>query len=182
LIVSARCAAGVTVFDGDVAGWQQSVLSYTTLDFVGLPANEILSTQYSTLGATFTGFGGWDVMGPFSLTSFPQDGYGFFGGQVSEIAFSEPQHAFAAHGPGFFRFQLFSGTQLFHETRLYGGAGPNQFAGITSTQGFDRIRLLEFPGDVVFFDNLYFADTIPTPAAGAILMSALGLYRRRRHR
>jgi hypothetical protein len=182
LTLHASCRAGVTVYDGDFDGWSGDVGAFTTLDFIGLSPNEVLSNQYASLGATFTGFGGWDFGGPFSMTLYPQDGFGFIGGSVVEIAFSEPMHAFAAHGGGFFRFQLFSGAQIFHQTDLFGGSSPNQFGGVTSTQGFDRIRLLEIPGDVVDFDNLYFSNAIPSPAAGAFFVTLLGFSCRRRNR
>jgi hypothetical protein len=174
LAMTAAGHASVVAYDGNFAGWKSDVVTYTTLDFIGLPTNEVLTTQFSSLGATFTGFGGWDVMLPFIPSVFLQDGFGFSGGTLVEIAFDEPMHSFAAHGPGLFRFQLFSGNQVFHQTDMFGAPGPNSFAGITSTQGFDRIRILEAADFPVDFDNIYFSSTIPAPPIITMLAVMLG--------
>jgi hypothetical protein len=174
LAMTAAGHASVVAYDGNFAGWTSDVVTYTTLDFIGLPTNEILSTQFSSLGATFTGFGGWDVMLPYVPSVFLQDGFGFSGGAIVEIAFEEPMHSFAAHGPGLFRFQLFSGNQILHQTEMFGAADPNSFGGITSTRSFDRIRILEVANDPVYFDNIYFSSTIPAPPIVTMLAVMLG--------
>jgi hypothetical protein len=179
-VVVSSSSAQVIQYDDDFAGWSAAAGPYTTIDFVGFPVNTFITTQYSHLGAVFTNFGGPEVVRPFSMFAYPQDGYGVDGNFGIEILFSEPMRAVGMHAPGFFEIQLFSGDEMiFDSTVLFGGQGPNFFGGVASVQTFDRMRFVSGPVDDVYTDNIYFS-TVPGPAVGVVIFCGALVGRRRR--
>ena len=173
--------AGVTLYTGDFGAWQNAAGPYSTCDFVGFPVNTQITTQYSELGATFTPFQGPNIVGPYSAQVFPQDGYGIDGNGDVEILFDTPMHSLAAHAPGSWRYQLFSGNTMIYQSVYVGGAGYGFFAGLVSTEGFTKIRFDTFDFDDVYIDNVYFSST-PSPGALPAFALSWGFMRRRRRR
>ncbi len=165
-------SGGVTLYTDNFAAWQGATGSYSTCDFVGFPVNTQITTQYSELGAIFTPFQGPNIVQPYSDFIFPEDGYGIDGNGDVEILFDTPMHSLAAHAPGSWRYQLFSGDTMFHQSVYVGGGGAGFFAGLVSTQAFTKIRFDTFDFDDVYIDNVYFS---AAPGPGGAGLGLVGL-------
>lgn len=172
---------GVALYTDSFAAWQGATGSYSTCDFVGFPVNTQITTQYSELGAIFTPYQGPNIVGPYSPEGFLEDGYGIDGNGDVEILFDTPMHSLAAHAPGSWRYQLFSGNTMIYQSVYVGGAGVGFFAGLVSTEGFTKIRFDTFDFDDVYIDNVYFS-TAPGPGAVGLGVVDLALARRSRRR
>ncbi len=172
---------GVTLYTDSFAAWQGATGSYSTCDFIGFPVNTQITTQYSELGAIFTPYQGPNIVGPYDDFIFPEDGYGIDGNGDVEILFDTPMHSLAAHAPGSWRYQLFSGNTMIYQSVFVGGGGAGFFAGIVSTQAFTKIRFDTFDFDDVYIDNVYFS-TAPGPGVVGLGVVGLALARRSRRR
>lgn len=170
---------GVTLYTDSFAAWQGATGSYSTCDFVGFPVNTQITTQYSGLGAIFTPFQGPNIVGPYDDFIFPEDGYGIDGNGDVEILFDTPMHSLAAHAPGSWRYQLFSGDTMIYQSVYVGGGGAGFFAGLVSTEGFTKIRFDTFDFDDVYIDNVYFSAT-PGPGGAGLGLVGLALAKRTR--
>jgi hypothetical protein len=179
-MISAAAGAQVTEYKNNFNGWSAATGSYETIGFSGFPVNTIITTQYEDLGVVFTNFGGPEVVAPFSMFGYPQDGYGVDGNAGIEMIFAEPMRSISMHAPGLYQIELFDGEEKFYLSSLMGGQGPNFFGGLVSGRAFDRVRFVTDPGDDVASDNIYFS-TVPGPAAGLVIVcGALFGGRRRR--
>jgi len=178
LVAAANSAiASVQMFIQDFSGWQDAAGAYSTCDFTGFAPNTFITDQYAALGVNFTNVGPNVVTFP-TWDLFPQDSAGIDGNNGIILAFDQPIHAIGQHGPGAWRFRLYSGGQQFFVSSWWTGA-TNVYSGLYSDVAFDGVYI-ESPGDDVYSDNIYFS-TIPAP--GAIALAALsGLPARRRRR
>lgn len=173
--------AGVTLYTDNFAAWQGATGTYSTCDFIGFPVNTQITTQYSELGAIFTPYQGPNIVGPYSPEGFLEDGYGIDGNGDVEILFDAPMHSLAAHAPGSWRYQLFSGNTMIYQSVFVGGGGAGFFAGLVSTEAFTKIRFDTFDFDDVYIDNAYFS-TAPGPGVVGLGVVGLALARRSRRR
>jgi hypothetical protein len=153
--------------------WQSAVGAHTTITFQGFPEWTNITNQFSHLGVTFTD--GSDVI--HFNNSFPNDGVGLYGNtDFTTVEFSQPIYAIAVDYPGGMGFQVFSnGLLLLQFYDAPGGAGL--FAGLVSTEPFDKVRLFD---NFLFFDDLHFGPPIPAPATIGIMGLAASVMCQRR--
>jgi hypothetical protein len=165
--------AGVLEFT-DKDDWIAAVGPFTTIDFTGFPNGTFITDQYSEVGAVFTD--GNDSIHIAAV--FENDGAGLDGNGDTEVAFLSPQAWLAADFPGDLQIDLYVGDQLLHSSVFIAG-GAGNFAGIVSTDLFDRVILIDPSGPQVAIDDLHFG--VPTPGAIWLLgLAALCPARRRR--
>lgn len=170
LFTTAASANIVTEYTNNSV-WQQAAGSYTTIDFTGLQQFQLVSTQYSHLGVTFTD-GDNASWGPFP-TVFPQDDWGLRGGANEHIMveLSSPAYVFAAHHPGNIRFQLFWNNKPIYTSSVLGGDGANFFSGLVSSIPFNGVRIWDPYDHLVYVDNIY----VNVPGPGALSVFALAV-------
>ncbi|MDZ4830235.1 MAG: hypothetical protein SGJ09_08585 [Phycisphaerae bacterium] len=168
--------ASVQMFIQDFSGWQQAASSYSTVDFRGFAPNTFITEQYAPLRVHFMNPGP-NVVQPLALDLFPQDGFGIDANGGILLAFDQPIHGIGGHGPGAWRFRLYSGGTQFYISPWWVGA-PNGYSGLVSDTAFDAASFEAFGGEDVYSDNIYFS-TIPAPSVIAML-AASGLVSRRR--
>ena len=173
-----NATASVQMFIQNFSGWQQAAGSYSTVDFTGFPSNTFITEQYASLGVHFTNIGP-NVVQPLAWELFPQDGHGIDGNNGIILAFDEPIHSIGQHGPGAWRFRLYSGGQQIFVSSWWGGA-TNGYSGLYSDIAFDGVYIESPNANDVYSDNIYFS-TIPAPGAVAVFVGS-GLIRRRRKR
>ena len=176
-----RSAFGDVVYTSSFAEWTSLVPTYTNLSFVGLTPGTFLNDQYLDLGVDFTD-GGMIQFGPIT---YPQDGFGIYGGCIVDMLLATPAYAIATHHPGSVHYTLFSGDLMVYEGPVDPDSGYNNFRGIVSSVAFDRVLMhgitLGPPAcDPIAIDNIYFA-SIPAPGAVAIFVAFGCRTRRRKH-
>ena len=162
------------------ANWQAAVNNnYSTVDFTGFPEGTFITTQYSSLGVTFTD--GNDSIG---LTgSFIDDGAGLEGNNIIQVSFSAPISWIAADYPGELKIKLYNQGSLIYTSSNFGFGGVGFFAGLVLTNAsFDAAVILKASGDDTSIDNLFFGPPIPGPGPLALLGIAALMpnWRRRR--
>lgn len=177
-ILERSAYADVIQFD-DRTAWETAAGQYTTISFVGFPANTIITTQYAQQGVTFTD--GIDLV----LTGsniFPNDGFGLNGAFATiAVSFSQPMSSIAVDFPGFVRFRLYDGEELlFENVTSFGIGGVGNFGGLVSGRPFDSAVIFDATDGFVFIDDLHFGPPIPAPAVGALFAAPWLVSRRRR--
>lgn len=97
------------------------------------------------------------------------------------VDFDTPQAWIGVDHPGFFQFKLYSSGALIYTSNIFQGIGSGYFAGLISTQLFDRAVLID-PAGGPAVDDLRFGPPIPAPGALALLGIGALLMRRRTRR
>jgi hypothetical protein len=179
LIGTARTGLAAVQQFTNKAQWISAAGSFTTLTFTGFPLNTNITTQYSSLGATFTD--GVDLV-QFAPDLYLNDGWGLNGAfDSTTIVFSTPMRTIAAEFPGIVQFRLYNQNQLIFISMGFGTSGVGHFGGLVSDQPFDKI-IVSDPTGGLFVDDLHFGPGIPAPSALALfgLAALRGRSRRRR--
>jgi len=174
--------AGVTLYWGSPEPWQSDVGEYSTVDFLGIPHNTVVTNQYADLGVTFTE-GDDRVINLGIFETFLTDGAGLDGNLSIGLSFAQPMNHLAMDYPGGMRIKLFSGGELFYTSPIISpGSGVGNFAGIVSTRSFDSVLLYDWlQGSDVYLDNLHFGAPIPAPGVVSLLsLAGLGAFGGRR--
>jgi hypothetical protein len=155
LLVCQSASAVVTIYT-NFNQWKTTIAnSFTTATFVGYPAGTFITTQYVASGFEF--LDGND--NTYYTQSFVNDGVGIDGNSSITIQFTTPMTAIAVHFPGHMRFDLYNQGRLFYSSISLGGGGTGLFAGLVSTQVFDRVVLKGIQATNV--DDLHFGPPIP---------------------
>lgn len=178
--LASPASGGVTLYWDSPDTWQNDAGPYSTVDFIDVPNNSVVTTQYSHLGVTFVE--GDDRARNFDFETFLTDGAGLDGNLSISLSFTQPMNYLAMDYPGGMRIKLFSDGSLFYTSPIIPpGFGVGNFAGIVSTQSFDTVLLYDsLPGSDVYLDNLHFGAPIPAPPTAALLSLSLMTSRRRR--
>jgi hypothetical protein len=184
LVLANESLGAVTVyytpqnFDVGRQAWMTDMGSHATIDFTGFPANTIITTQYQSLGVTFTD--GTDRIFA-SPNAFPNDGWGLNGAfDEIHLGFNQPMYGLGVDFPGIVKFRLYwQGALIYTSTDfIFGDIGS--FAGLISDQPFDA-ALINDPTGGVFIDDLFFGPPVPAPSAVSLILLA-GAARGRRGR
>jgi hypothetical protein len=179
-LVAWPCHATVIEFDDNRNDWLATAGAFTRVDFTGYASNTIITTQYQSLGVTFT-----DGTDRIHLSNaYPNDLSGLYGASDEiHVSFAQPMHTLAVDYPGSMKFKLYWQGQLTYTSSDFLNSGSGSFAGLISDQPFDAAVILD-PTGGVFIDDLYFGQPIPAPGALGLLFGAslLRVSRRRRHR
>jgi len=142
------------------SAFQAAVGAHNVLGFTDQPTGTILTTEYvAAHGLTFLD---GDDMVRANTILFPNDGRGVDGGGPITLKFAVHRHALAVAYPGAVVFDVYNGAVLLGTTTSFGGAGPGQFAGFTSVQGFDKVVLTDWNSGNLYIDDLHF-DSGATP-------------------
>ncbi len=184
LVAGMTVAAATTTLHGDFveftdkASWIETVGVFSTIDFTGFPNDTFITDQYASLGVLFTD--GDDNIVCCGGDSFPNDLAGLDGNARINLLFLTPQNWIAADYPGALRFELFYQDELIYTSSDFGFSGPGHFAGLVSSQPFDRAVLIDWFDEIqVGLDDLHFG----APAPGTLALLALfGLCPHRRRR
>ncbi len=190
LALNGSASAGFVEYT-NFAAWQSATAPYSTVDFVGLPQNTHLSTEYADLGVIFDSID-IDLVYISSGGLFPQDGAGMDGLCEVDLYLLQPTYSMAWHFPGGLKAWFYSGSTLLFTSSNFGSSGTDWFAGVVSDVPFDKVVVRDWltpggpgtcpPGFInnVLVDNIYFS-TIPGPS-GVVMLLAAGLPLRRRSR
>jgi hypothetical protein len=175
-LAASHADASVTEFT-NFSQWQAAIGPHTTVDFTGYPEFTIITTQYSSLGVTFTDGNDFIFLSP----DFQLDGAGLFGNVADPIrlSFSFPQTSIGVHYPSGIRYNLYSEGQLVYTSSFF-FASFTGFAGLTSNTPFDSVVLINPLSGFAFIDNLYFG--VPGPGALALMVVAAAWPGARRRR
>jgi MYXO-CTERM domain-containing protein len=176
LLRSAQAMASVTVYNQNKQAWMNAVGEHTTITFQGWPAWTNITTQYQSLGVTFTD--GIDLI--YLHPGFLNDGVGLYGAVDSTtIRFDQPVTAIAVENFDYITFEILWHGQVMFQSAILGTGSPGRFAGLTSTEPFDEVRFDDPTGGMAF-DDLYFGPPIPGP--GALPLVGLGFIAARSRR
>lgn len=175
--------AGVVQYTNKVV-WLDAAGESTYIGFTEYAVGTTVTSQYASLGATFTDgddsiFPGW--------ASFPTDGMGLIGSfgdfgldRPITVQFDTPRLAVAVDFPSAVWMKLYAGSQLVGQTGTFVKGFTGSFAGVTSSVAFDRVV---FDNDATIgIDSLYFGPAVPAPSAVGILVALVGSRRSRRCR
>jgi hypothetical protein len=154
--------------------WEAAAGPYDTMTFADVGEEwTFLSDQYVDKGVLFTDGDDHTWM---SASLFVNDGWGVRDNPgldlgFIEFTFLEPQHWISAEFAGALRFELYMNEELvaMHE---FNDAGVGNFAGIVSTEAFNKVKLRDHFDGVIYVDDIHFG-TIPTPATPAFLIGGL---------
>lgn len=130
--------------------WETAVGSFQTATFTGYAGGTIITSQYSSLGMTFTQ--GNDTV--YLTTAFVVDGAGVNCNGDMEIVFSTPQHAIGCDFPGALKIVLYNGSTVVHASSNFAGSGSGFFAGLTSIGAFDRAVISDWVDSLAYVDNV----------------------------
>jgi hypothetical protein len=172
-LVLVGTADGEVIEFTDKDEWTASVGAFVTADFTGFPNGTFITDQYAEVGAVFTD--GNDSIHIAAV--FENDGAGLDGNGDIEIAFLSPQAWLASDFPGDLQIDLYMGGQFLHSSVFIAG-GAGNFAGIVSTDLFDRAILIDPSGLQAAIDDLHFG----VPAPGSLAALGLGVLFPRRRR
>lgn len=157
------------------AAWQTAAAPYSTITFLELPNNTLITEQYASLGVHFTD--GSDYT--YHSSSFPTDGAGLNGAfDSTTLVFDSPVTSIALDFPGEAAFKLFFEGSLIYTSPPFGSGGIGFFGGLISTQPFDMVVMYD-PSLDFFADNLYFG-VVPCPFTLSLLGLGIGWPKRRR--
>jgi len=178
LLLASKAAADITTYT-DRDAWfedvsQSGTVPITTIGFTEVPPFTHVTDEYSHLGIVFDGNN--RTLGK-STGIFPQDGWGLEGQLEIAFTFDQPRHALAVDFPGDVFFELYNGGEFVDSVLFLGGpSGIGGFGGLTSTQEFDQVTILDPTVPPVFIDDLHFV-RIPAPGGLFILPGAVFLFR-----
>jgi len=177
LTVSWSAWAAVQEFTNKSA-WQVAADPFTTIGFANLPANTLITDQYADEGVLFTD--GFDLV--MYNTGFLNDGAGV-NAAPHEIwlAFTSPMASIGCDYPGSLKFYLYLDDALIYTSTTFAPGGIGNFAGLVSTQPFNRALIRDPFGDT-FIDDLHFGPPIPGPGAAALICALFALRFSRRRR
>lgn len=151
--------------------------AYTTLDFTDLPVGTTVGYQYYTRGmyidGAYAGIGDGAACHDSGSLAIP---YG------TTVRFTYPTHAFGILFPGAAAFQLYKNGSPVGDYMGYSGMGTGFFLGVTSTEAFDQVDLIDPSGvyGITIDDMMFLPEATPEPATFAPL--ALGLLALRRRK
>lgn len=176
MVLAPSVQASVTEYT-NAAAWQGAVDTYTTVDFTGYPMNTLITDQYASLGVTFTD--GVDIIYP-NEGLFLNDGVGINGVDSTTVVFDTDMFWIGVDVPGALQITLFNNNQLLYSSNLFGVGGTGFFAGLISSEPFDKAFIIDPLGGTVF-DDLHFGAPVPGPAVLALFgVSVLVAHPRRR--
>lgn len=134
----------------DEATWAAALGVPTAINPYGdLASGVTVTNQYASLGALYTD--GDDITVDSGVAI---DGMLLQGGGGINVEFSDPVNAVGINYPGAVRITGYlAGAEVFVSSDL-GGAGSGLFAGIISTDQFDRILIIDWVDSAVFIDDL----------------------------
>ena len=178
LMQNVACASIIHYNDADRAAWFEDAGLVTTIGFTELDEFQQVTDQYSDLGVLFTSP---NYIGLFDLEDFSIDGWGLFSGNGGGIwmDFDAERSWIGVDHLGSMQFVLFRDGVQVAESQEFIHSGPGHFAGIYSSEPFDRVWLTDFDGSVAI-DDLHFG--MPVPAPGVVSMVACALWPHRRRR
>jgi MYXO-CTERM domain-containing protein len=178
LLAAVSVARAEVVEFTDPDAWAAAAGPFTTIDFTGFPEGTPITDQYADLGVVFTG-----GLEHIDLSSaFLNDGVGLVSAFADiQAEFAAPQFWIAVDFPGELQFELYSGGQLIYTSSAFDDI-MGHFAGLVSTEPFDRANIFDPTDDVVAIDDLHFGPPIPGSPAFALLGLAGLISRRRRDR
>lgn len=162
---------GATVIETyNKAFWQATVENWTTIDFTGWPSFTTITTQYADEGVVFTDGNDYILSG---FAAFPNDGKGLNSNEGSATGritaqFMSDMYWVAVDHPTEIRMLLYRYDQLIYTSNEFYD-DISRFAGIISTEPFDRIVILRLGDTSVAIDDLFFGAPIPAPGSMALL-------------
>ena len=139
--------------------WLAAVGAYTTIDFTGHVAGEIINVQYSGIGVVFTD--GTDRF--FHAPGGFHDDWGVDGNGNSTVVFDTPRYWIGVEHPGTLRIDLYLDGELVYENPccFFGGGGVGFFGGVISAVPFDTAVLKDlFKFDDAEYDDLHFGPAV----------------------
>ena len=169
ILALARPSAAAVIEYTSFSSWQAVVGDFTTIDFTEFPKFTFITDQYEDLGVLF--LDGDDNI-QVNNNSFPPDMYGLDGNPSITMEFTVAHHWIGVTYPGVMGFQLYFQDQLIFTSGLFDDGGtPGAFAGLVSTEPFDRV-VLDNTFPEVNIGDLYFGPPIPAPGAIGLLACA----------
>jgi hypothetical protein len=178
-LITGRPAWGEVIEYEAKSEWIDAVGEFTTIGFTEFPHGTWVFEQYAHLGAHFVD--GADIVQCCDFNLYPEDGAGLDGNVEIRIVFDEPLSYFGVDYPGYVRFGLFNNGELVYENDWFGHGQYGQFAGVSSSQPFDEISLIDPFAHQINVDDLHFGPPIPAPGALALFaVTPIGPTRRRR--
>lgn len=133
--------------------WEAAVSGVSTAPFTGFAGGTVITTQYQSLGMTFTQ--GNDTV--LLTSAFVTDSAGLACNGDMEIVFSAPQTAIGVDFPGALVIDLYSGNTLVYASGGFAGSGAGFFAGIVTTATFDRAVIDDWVDGSAYVDNVSIA-------------------------
>ncbi len=178
LIITTASYADVIELE-DKFAWESAVGDFTTIDFTGFPEYTVITDQYSDQGVMFTDGDDYIYINEFL---FLNDTYGLSGsiddGPIS-VEFDHPQYWIAVDYPGVIAFDLYKDNVLFYSSIWFSGH-IGDFAGLISTDSFDKVVIHDPLNESVSIDDLYFGGYVPGAGSGVLLLFSSVLWKKRR--
>jgi hypothetical protein len=172
--------AGVTIYTS-LDAWQAASGPTSVATFSEFPQFTHITDQYAeTLGITVSSQSNGQFVS-FNSTAYPTDGIGLSGTSGwMDITFTAPASAYFVQASSTFRLDLYQGSVLVGTAGFFiQGSNGLTYAGFTSDDWFDRVRLVSLSAGSGFgVDNIHFS-TVPGPSALACMAIAASLGRRR---
>jgi hypothetical protein len=141
-------------FWNDPTAWTSAVGEHHLIDFVGLPVGTPVTTQFQSMGVTFTNFVFIHDSAGFS------DGFGLSGNNGIRLQLDRPHHAIGVDHLGVITFALYHNGVLVgvSDTFWYGPAGAH-LTGVISEQPFDEVYMFKpqppHSSNIIGIDNVY---------------------------
>ena len=159
-----RCTATVTVITNKPQ-WISAIGTHSRIGFDEYPPDINITTQYASLGVTFTDGDDVTDYNPVYL-----DDHGLISDPAHfRMEYSIPVRGLAIELPGIMSFTLYDhGTLVYSSGVVVGEFTP--FYGVISTTAFDEVIVIDPTGVVLNIDNLYFGPAVPAPGALLILL------------
>jgi len=133
--------------------WEAAVGGVSTAPFTGYGSGTVITTQYQSIGMTFTQAN--DTV--FFTNAFVTDGVGVDCTGDMQIVFSSPQNAIGVDFPGALVIDLYSGNTLVYASSNFAGSGMGFFAGIVTNASFDRAVIGDWMDGAAYVDNVSIA-------------------------
>lgn len=146
----------------------------TTIDFTGFPEATIITDQYQSLGVAFTD--GTDRVQGEDFIIYPQDGWGLRGTFDTTVEFDRPLFSMSVDYPGSMQIDLYLNEVLVGSSTFF-TSGFGNFAGVISTDAFNKAILTDPADGFEFIDDLHFV-VVPSPTS-LIPFTLLFLHRSR---
>ncbi len=163
----------------DKDAWASAVGDFTTIDFTGFPLWTVITDQYADQGVLFTD--GDDII-YIDEFLFLNDSYGLTGsiddGPII-VEFDDPQYWVAVDYPGVIAFELFKDDVHVYSSIWFSGH-IGDFAGLISTDSFDKVVIHDPLNESVSIDDLYFGGYVPGAGSGVLLVFSSLFWRKRR--